>query len=128
MNENKIKIMFGVNIAISCLGIFMIYKATQVNNNVDASVTTYLDGKTSGELKTLIDAAVSKIKQDNGYQITNAIDTAVKKYTTDKIVEEMVKEKIEEKIEQKVQEAVDALVIDITTNDDGTILKVEISN
>ena len=124
MNENKIKIMFGVNIAISCLGIFMIYKATQVNNNVDASVTTYLDGKTSGELKTLIDAAVSKINTNNGSQITSVVE----KYTTESIIEEMVKEKIEEKIEQKVQEAVDALVIDITTNDDGTILKVEISN
>ena len=110
MNDNKLKIMFGVNIAITCLGIFMIYKANKTDQQIDDSVNTYIEKKIKDELKIEVDAAVIEIKNDNtiGNLVNSSLNDTVKKIT-----EASVTDQIKSSVTNKVNEfAKDKDIID----------------
>ncbi len=112
MIQNKPELFFYVNIAMSCFGIYMLYKASKVNENIEESVKTYIEKKSNNDLDGLIDIAVTDVKQDNQTKIETIVINKIKDMINNEVIEEMTKQKIKEKI----QEVIDKLEVSVLDN------------
>jgi hypothetical protein len=96
------EVLFGVNIAVACLGIFAIYKATQIDNQVDDAVNTYLDKKiTDTNLKPLVDESVAR---------------AATKEKIDKIVLEKLPPVVKQNFQTEIENQVKTKILELMPN------------
>jgi hypothetical protein len=90
------EVLFGVNIAVACLGIFAIYKATQIDIQIDDAVNTYLDKKiTDTKLKPLVDESINRVATKQ--KIDAIVETKLPS-----VVEERIQTEIEKQVKAKI--------------------------